>query len=308
MERRDFLKVAALSGATVGLSGNIETRADKKSVENGSGQKLHVAISQFYMSTFYSRDGIDFTTRLAAVKEFGADGVEPTAGSADWLEAFCPRLKDNGLECRSIYIDGNLHEESKAESEINRLLKIIETGRKFGAKLAIFNPAAKHGKTDAELECQCRNIDRLGEKAKALGARLLFHHHTTELEFGGREFHHLLCNTNPDFFGYCLEQLWSFRGCGHSQVALFDHVKLYGSKIEAVHLRQTRDAILCESFEDGDMDNARLARELKKLPQSSESFPHLLIEQSPDATTEKTISAAESIRRSIAYVRRTFFL
>lgn len=308
MKRRDFLKTAALSGTTAGLLGQIETQAAEKSDSNQAQQKLHVAISQYYLHTFYGRDGIDFKTRIARLKEFGADGVEPTAGSVDWLETFCPLLKDNGLECRSIYIDGNLHEESKAEQEIVRLLKIIETGRKFGAKLAIFNPAAKHGKTDAELQCQSRNADRLGEKAKQLGARLLFHYHTTELEFGGREFHHLLCNTNPEFFGYCLEQLWSFRGCGHSQLALFDHIKLYGTKIEAVHLRQTRNNILCESFEGGDMDNSRLARELKKLPQSREALPHLLIEQSPDPNTEKTISADESIRRSIAYVRRTFSL
>jgi hypothetical protein len=37
--------------------------------------------------------------------------------------------------------------------------------------------------------------------------------------------------------------------------------------------------ILCESFEDGDWDNVKLAGALRKL----KTTPHLLIEQSPDA-------------------------
>ncbi|MDR2440073.1 MAG: hypothetical protein LBE12_11995 [Planctomycetaceae bacterium] len=140
------------------------------------------------------------------------------------------------------------------------------------------------------------------ETKEKYAARLaaLLNNQTT---YAGREFHSILCNTNPEFFGLCLEQLWSFRGCGHSQQALFDHIKLYQDRIYEVHLRQTANHILCESYEDGDMDNVKLADELRKL----KTPPHLLIEQSPvDPETPKTISADESIRRSIAYVRRVF--
>ncbi|MDR2705255.1 MAG: TIM barrel protein [Planctomycetaceae bacterium] len=300
MKRRHFLQTA-----TAGVSTLLTSSAfsQTKIPAEKSSKRLHVSLSQYCLSTFYDREGIDFMSRLNLLRDFGADSVEPSVGSTDWLEAFCPKLKDNGLEIRSIYVGGNLHDENVAKKEIDRIVKITETARKYGAVLVVYNPDTKHGKSDTELQIQYKNTDKLGEKINSLGAKLLFHYHTSELEFGGREFHSMLCNTNPEFLGLCLEQLWSFRGCGHSQQALFDHIKLYQDRIFEVHLRQTVNHVLCEAFEDGDIDNVRLANELRKL----KTPPHLLIEQSPvDSETPKTISADESIRRSIAYVRRVF--
>ncbi|MDR0336741.1 MAG: TIM barrel protein [Planctomycetaceae bacterium] len=300
MKRRHFLQTTTAGVSTLLTSSAFsQTKIPAEKPSN----RLHVSLSQYCLSTFYDREGIDYMSRLNLLRDFGADSVEPTASSADWLETFCPKLKDNGLEIKSIYVSGNLHNENIAENEIDRIVKITETARKYGTVLIVYNPDVKQGKSDAELQTQYKNTDKLGEKINSLGAKLLFHYHTSELGFGGREFHSLLCNTNPEFLGLCLEQLWSFRGCGHSQQALFDHIKLYQDRIFEVHLRQTANHVLCEAFEDGDIDNVRLAAELRKL----KTPPHLLIEQSPvDAKTPKTISADESIRRSITYVRRVF--
>jgi len=43
-----------------------------------------------------------------------------------------------------------------------------------------------------------------------------------ELRQGGREFHHMLTATNPDDVKLCLDAHWIYRGCGDSQVAVFD--------------------------------------------------------------------------------------
>lgn len=268
----------------------------------GTPQRRHVAVSQYYLSTFYKREDIDFQTRIGKLREFDVDGVEPTARSKEWLDEFCPKLKDAGLEIRSMYINGNLHDETKADAEVARLLEIVQAGQKYGVKWAVFNPTKKQGKNDDELMRQCRNSDRLAAAMSKYGVKLLFHYHTSELEFGAREFHCFMCNTNPEHVGLCLEQIWSIRGCGNSQQAMFDHIKLYGDRIEEVHFRQTKDQVLCESFEDGDFDNVRLAAALKNL----KVYPHLLIEQSPDKATPKTMTTDDSIRRSVAYVRRTF--
>ena len=145
-------------------------------------------------------------------------------------------------------------------------------------------------------------MDILGAGWKKFGITLAFHYHTTELEFGGREFHHVLCGTDPDNVSLCFEQHWSYRACGNSQVAVFDHLKLYGDRSVAVHLRQSVNNVWSETFGDGDIDNVRLAAGFKKLPK----MPHVVLEQAPENGTPKTLAPAEVLRRSAEYVRRVF--
>jgi inosose dehydratase len=212
------------------------------------------------------------------------------------------RLADHGLAMRSIYTSGYLHDEKTAEKEIARLLEIGEKAKQQGTEIVVFNPTAKGGKSDAELICQSKNMDILGAGLKKIGMAMAFHYHTTELEFGGREFHHVLCGTDPANVSLCFEQHWSYRACGNSQVAVFDHLKLYGDRSVEVHLRQSIGNVWSETFGDGDIDNVRLAAGLKKLPK----MPHVVLEQAPENGTPKTMTPVETFRRGAEYVRRVF--
>jgi inosose dehydratase len=223
-------------------------------------------------------------------------------GTAAELENIGKRLKDHGLEFRSIYVDGNLHDAAVADKEIDRLRSVGEKAKELGVKIFIYNAAPKHEKNENELILQSQNVNKLGNELAKLGINLSLHYHTTELEFGGREFHHLLCGTEPKNLSLCLEQHWSFRACGHSQLAVFDHFKLYADRITAVHLRQSVDKIWSETFGDGDIDNTKLAAALKTL----KTPPHFVLEQAAEKGTPKTLPAKEVFQQSLEYIRRVF--
>ena len=293
MQRRQFLSTAlAVSGAAL-VSETLFAQTN---------QRLHVAVNQYTCGSIYGRENIDFWTRLDELKNSGLDGLEPTINSATDAEDIGKRLADHGLAMRSIYTGANLHVENAAEREIARILALAEKTKSFGTQVIVSNPAAKSGKSDAELILQSKNLDTLGAGLRKIGISLAFHYHTTELEFGGREFHHILCGTNPKNVSLCFEQHWSYRACGNSQVAVFDHLKLYGERSVEVHLRQSTSNVWSETFGDGDIDNIRLAAGLKKLP----VIPHIVLEQAAEAGTPKTLAPADVFRRSVEYTRRVF--
>ena len=294
MKRRQFLSAA------LGTAGAVTLAAETLLAQET--QRLHVAVNQYTCGTVYGRDNIDFWTRLGEIKSAGMDGIEVTLGTAAEAITTGKRLADNGLAMRSIYVGGNLHDADAIEKEIARILEIGEKAKPSGTEIIVINPAAKQGKSDAELICQSKGMDTLGAGLKKMGIALAFHYHTTELEFGGREFYHILCGTEPQNVSLCFEQHWSYRACGNSQVAVFDHLKLYGNRSVEVHLRQSANNVWTETFGDGDIDNIRLAAELKKLPK----MPHVVLEQAPENGTPQTMTPAEVLRQSAEYVRRVF--
>jgi len=293
MQRRQFLS------ATLAVTG---TALVAEALNAQETQRLHIALNQYTCDTFYRRENIDFWTRLDEIKSADIDGIEVSLNSGTEAVAIGKRLADHGLSMRSIYASGNLHDATTVEKEIDRLLEIGDKATRMGTKIMVFNPAAKGGKADAELICQSQSMNFLGKGLNNIGMTLAFHYHTTELEFGGREFHHVLCGTDPANVSLCFEQHWSYRACGNSQVAVFDHLKLYGDRSVEVHLRQSIDNIWSETFGDGDIDNVRLAAGLMKLPK----MPHVVLEQAPENGTPKTMTPVETFRRSAEYVRRIF--
>ncbi|MDR2441093.1 MAG: sugar phosphate isomerase/epimerase [Planctomycetaceae bacterium] len=304
MQRRSFLQTAVFGSAGIlavqTLTAQIQQIVSKEQTKT---KQLHIAVNQYAANNFYQRDGKNFLEQLNEIKSSGVDGLEPTVDNAKNLENIGKMLNDHGLEFRSVYVGGgNLHESEIAAKEIVRIRHIAEKAKEFDSKIIIFNPAAKHGKNDAELILQAENVNKLGNELASFGIKLAFHYHTTELEFAAREFHHLLCNTDPKNFSLCLEQHWSYRGSGNSQVALFDHLKLYGNRIVAVHLRQSVNNVWSETFGDGDIDNQKLAAQLKEL----NTPVHFVLEQAAEKNTPKTLTADMVLRQSCEYIRCVF--
>ena len=300
MQRREFLKTSATTAAALSLMTPGVSRA-------AEADRLHITLNQYTVGSYYGRDGVDFGQNLdkclAEMKAAGADGLEAMINTAADSEMYGNALKKQGMLLRSMYMGVNLHEKNASDSEIERVLTSTKKAMEYGLKVVVINPAVKEGKTDDELILQSKNFDKVGEEIRKLGAKLTFHYHTTELQFAGREFHHVLCGTKPENVGLCFDVHWSFRASGNSAVAAYDHARLYGDRVYEFHLRQSKDGVWTELFEDGhDIDYQWVADYVAKFGKK----PHIVLEQAAENGTPHTMKAAEVFKISMETTRKMF--
>lgn len=276
------------------------------------GGDLHLATNTYPWSTFAKREGKKFPLHtdesLGAIASTGFTGYEPILSNPGECEGLRDRLEKHGLEMRSFYVNSLLHEEAKVEESIAGVLAIAKAARPVGARILVTNPSpirwgGGEDKTDAQLRVQAAALDRLGGELAALGMVLAYHNHDSELRLGAREFHHMLTATDPGRVKFCLDSHWVFRGCGDSEVALFDTVAHYADRIVELHLRQSRGGTWTEVFEaEGDIEYGRLARILA----DRGIRPHLVLEQAVEAGSPKTLDAVEAHRRGRVGVGELF--
>jgi len=261
---------------------------------------------------FYQRDGRDFNKELdkglAEVAASGVDGFEPIINSPPDVDKLAPLLKKHGLQMRSLYVNSTLHDRDQAGKSIEQVFAIAEKAKAvLGTQIIVTNPSpirwgGPEDKNDAQLKTQAAALESLGRKLKAIGLTLAYQNHDIELRNAAREFHHMMVGTDPAYVTLCLDAHWIYRGSGNSQVALFDVLKLYGSRITELHLRQSKDNIWTETFSDGDIDYPALAKYLLDIG----IRPHLVLEQAVEAGSPKTIGPVEAIQRSSQYARQIF--
>jgi inosose dehydratase len=307
MKRRIFLtrSAAATAGFILTLPGLNRVRA-------AGPAPLHVATNTYPWGTFAQREGGTFVLHsdeaLAAIASSGLTGYEPIINAPAEFDGLGARLKAHGLEMRSLYVNSTLHDETAAASSIDSVVAIARRAVEIGTRIIVTNPSplrwgGPENKTDAQLRTQAKALDRLGAALRQLGATLAYHNHDIELRLGAREFHHMLTATDPANVKLCLDAHWVFRGCGDSQVALFDAVEHYGRRIVELHLRQSRGGVWGEVFTaEGDIDYARLATWLQRHAVK----PHLVLEQAIEAGSPKTLDAVAAHRQGLAHVRGLF--
>jgi len=272
----------------------------------GEAAALHVATNVYPWYTFYRRENRDFNadldTGLGEVAAAGLNGFEPILNTAEDVDRLAPLLKKHGLELRSFYVNTVLHEAEAAEKSMAHVLTVAQKAHEvLGTQIVVTNPTPiswnredpNPGKNDAQLETQAKALDQLGAALRERGLQLAYHNHDMELRNAAREFHHMMLGTKPENMGLCLDAHWIYRGSGNSQVALFDVVKLYGSRVCELHLRQSKDGIWTEAFGEGDIDYPRLVRELKALGVR----PLLVLEQAVEQGSANTMNAVEAHRR-----------
>jgi inosose dehydratase len=276
-----------------------------------ASRKLHVACNQYSWSVFYAREKKDFNTSLDAgfadVAASGIDGFEPGVGGLEQIEPMLPLLKKHTLQMRSLYVNSTLHDAAQADKSIEDVLAAAAKAKTFGTRIIVTNPSpiqwsGPQNKTDEQLTTQAQALDKLGAKLKQMGLTLAYHNHDMELRNAAREFHHMMVGTNPKNVTLCLDAHWVYRGSGNSQVALFDVVKLYGSRVTELHLRQSQNGVWTEAFGPGDIDYPRLAASLHKLGVK----PLLVLEQAIENGSPSTMKPVEAFQKSTAYVRQVF--
>jgi inosose dehydratase len=307
--RRNFLKTAtALTGSALFVTNQkIIPQAIAQTVH--SAGQVEVFINQYTVDTFYSREGINFKEQIdlcfAELKAAGLAGFEASVGQPEELDMYVNALKKQNLLLRSIYASANLHEEAVAAAELKRVVAIAGRAKSAGTKVIVFNPLAKSGKTDAELNRQNQNLNVMGAELRKLGIKLALHYHTPELEFAAREFHSFMCDTDPENVSLCFDTHWSFRGSNNSAVSAYNHAKLYADRIVALHLRQSQGGVWTETFtRNADIDYDKTFAILRQ----SKSFDDCLVilEQAPEKGTPKTLKPVEIFRQSVEAVKKLY--
>ena len=302
-DRREFLSGMGLGAATLLCSRKL------LGADAPAEQVPHVSINQWSVGAMRGRDkkrpDMSFDEQLSELSACAIDGLEPGLQSPEQAEVLASQLARHGLELRSVYTGSELLDPATSEKEIKRIVAFAKQAKAVGTKIIVTNPSPlpnRLGKTDQQLIAQAAGLNQLGRELAALGMTLAYHNHDVELEHAAREFHHMMLATQPDCLSLCLDAHWVYRGAGHSQVALFDVVKLYGQRVTELHLRQSQNNIWSETFGDGDIDYRALWKTLREMGVK----PHLVLEQGPENGTPQTMDIDEAHRLSCRYAREVF--
>lgn len=304
--RRSFIRTAA---ANVLALTTISPLA--KAMSPAKTAQGLISCTSYPWFTFYRREGREWMGDAdACMRDYassGLKGYEPSASSVQELEALAPLLVKYGIRMPSVYIGTTLHDPGTAGQNIEDAFRIAMAAKKLGAAMVVSNPSpirwgVPEDKSDAALNVQAESLEKLGSLLAAQEMTLAYHNHDMELRQGAREFHHMLQATSPKAVSFCLDVHWIYRGMGNSNVGLFDVVKMYGSRIKALHIRQSRDQIWSEVFGSGDIDYARLVKELVKL----KLRPNLVLEQCLEDGSPRTTTSAVAHKEGLEYALQVF--
>ena len=308
MQTRDHDRREFLAGMGLGVSALLGSPA-LLAADALAADGLYVSINQWSVGAMRGRDkrrpDLPLDEEMAELAACGINGLEPGLTDAAQATALAANLTKHGLAMPSVYIASELVDPAGAEKEITRVVALARCAKGLGARIIVTNPSplpGRRGKTDAQLIAQAAGLDQLGYALAAQGLTLAYHNHDVELEHAAREFHHMMLATDPANLSLCLDAHWVYRGAGHSQVALFDVVKLYGKRVVELHLRQSTNHVWSEAFGTGDVDYPALWKALSALAVK----PLLVLEQGPEQGTPQTIEIAEAHRRSCRYTRQVF--
>jgi inosose dehydratase len=224
-------------------------------------------------------------------------------------EFLTPELKDKtldlirgaGLRMPSVYSGGVMHEDGPAEKTIEQALRIGQECQPFGCVAVVFNANPKGEnveKTDSELAVQAESMNRLGQTLIANGLQLRVHNHTPEMINRAREWRYTLRHTDPKFVSLCLDLDWVYQG-GEDPLALLREA---GSRVAEVHLRNSRDKLWLESFEDGDIDYRKIAEYLRV----RERKLYLVVELAYRQNTALSRPLVDDLKMSRLYAQKIF--
>lgn len=203
---------------------------------------------------------------LAEAAEAGLEAWEPFWETEEHRDLYAAALPKAGLRMPSFYTPARLFGPDP-DAEIARILARAEWARELGATIAVTNPDPVDWtgtpKPDDLLDRQTRALRTLAGELMRRGIRLAYHFHAPELLMGAREVHHTMLEIPAETLGVCFDAHWAWTGCGRSQIAVDDLVRMYGDRIDTLHVRQSLDGIWAETLTDGDVDYGRLFGSLK---------------------------------------------
>lgn len=242
---------------------------------------------------------------FAMAREAGFHNIEinPAFFERGFRDRTLSSLRANRLRMPSVYAGGVMHQEQLAEQTLARALEIAALCRPFGCKAVVTNPDPKPAqarKTDAELAVEAKSLNRAGRALRSQGYELRVHHHTPQLLDNAREWRYILHNTNPRDVALCLDLDWAHQG-GFEPLALLREA---GARVREIHVRNSKNKLWLEAFEDGDIDYRAVAAYLKR----QKLQPLVVVELAYRENTIVTRSLAADLLASRIYAERIFGL
>lgn len=280
----------------------------KFTVRRGNRRAAVIATQDYGWSQHARRTGrawpeaTDWAIGEAAAAGFTA--WEPFLASPEDAARVGALAQKHGLRLPSIFVSGILHDPASAAATAARFLHIIRVAAGYGCHQVMVYPsplAEQAGKSDVQLMFQSAQLNALGRRFQGFGVQLCYHPEEAEMRFAAREFHHMLIATDPGLVTLCLDADTVWRGAGFSSVAVMDVVALYGPRVTALHLRQSRGRVWDEVLGEGDLDYPAILSALARLG----ARPSLIVELALEDATPTTMDAQAAHRQSLDYTRAT---
>lgn len=298
--RREALaKMAALAGSS--LAGSFGVASPR--YHPILSVQAYIWIQHFDAAKKPLADGVE--EMLAGFKTAGYSNVDLNDGfvDAELRERTFGLLKKFNLKMPTFYANSTLHEARRAEPSIKTIVELAQATKEAGVRGIVTNPSPKPNqgrKSDEELATQARYLNQLGGELQKLGIRLMVHHHTPELVDNAREWRHQLANTDPKLVGCCVDVHWAYRG-GQEPMAFLREV---GSRLESLHLRNSKAGVWMEDLNDGDVDYHKVAEYLQETGYGG----YLVVELAYEKGTATTRSLEEDLKASRLYTEKVFGL
>jgi len=249
--------------------------------------------------------------RLADILDEAFRGMERAGYSRIELtsEFLSPELKDRTLasirkqklEPSIVFTGGPLYERGAAEMARAQVLEIARAMAGSDTRFINFSPAAKpdaSAKTNAELDTQAYQMNRMGQDLRKAGLGLMVHHHEAEMQDNAREWRYMRANTETGLVSFCLDVDVVTRA-GLRPLTLMDEA---GARLRNLHLRNPRHGVDQELLRDGDINMGEIARYLRQTSYDG----YLTVELLYDKNTKRQYGLTEALSLSRWYMQEVF--
>ncbi|MHC4796511.1 MAG: sugar phosphate isomerase/epimerase family protein, partial [Planctomycetota bacterium] len=297
-----FWAVAALVGCG---AGNVCIASESRV---GAGYEPRVAVQLYVFLQDRHRNKIDHWEDLDGIlSEVKSGGARAVEGFLDWFDSeeradrSKKLLAKHNLALAGLYTGGVFDDKKVTRETIEKIL--TDAGRvKDLAPLFIDvnpRPLPKQGqKTDEQLATQVLMLNELGMKLAKMNMQLVIHQHAPEILHNGREHRYNVEHVDGKYVGFCLDTHWVYRG-GEDPLTF---VREAGSKLQALHLRNSINGVWGETLGPGDVDYVPIAEHLRK----SNYKGWLILELAHEKEIMFTRSLTENVREGLKYLESLF--
>lgn len=146
-------------------------------------------------------------------------------------------------------------------------------------------------KTSQQLSLQLRDIKHLSAIFKQYGKQLSYHFHSPELYNNAHELHYMLGHTTTRDLSLTLDTNW----CVMGDYAYQKILKQYGSRLDNIHLRSSREKVWEAFLTEGDEQHSQFMKDVQKLDYNG----HYVIELGNPQGISFDIPLAERLEKSI---------
>lgn len=254
--------------------------------------------------------------------ELGPYGYFPT--EAEQLKS---ELATRSLELIGSFVPLPLAHAERHEAGYREAMKVAELLSKAGAPLIVLADEmsearmnvsgrvdeARDGMSDEQWEGAARMLDRLAADCREMNLSAVFHHHVGTYVETPKEIARLCELTDPALLGLCLDTGHYTFGGGDP----VDAVRLYGSRIRHLHLKDVQMPVLEDARRDGvgfleavrrgvfcELGEGAVALKRVIADLAATGYAEwALVEQDVDARDER-VKPFESAVRSRDYLRR----